>query len=433
MSTTPDATPHVSPGRDDGLSALSAVRVVAGREIRVKLRDKAFLVTTAFLLLLVAVATVVPVLLSQQVPVLRVAVQGDAAQQTVELAAELGRQAQQDDDDVPPVTALLEPAGLPAADLELVVLEPEADPRRLVLDEDVAAAVVGDDLAALQVLGREGVPPEVDVLVGAASAQLQVARAAEEAGLSRADVMALIDPTQPRTTVLDAQPTGSVPPELLVLVFAFLFYISVLTFGMSIAQSVVEEKQSRVVELLVAALPVRWLLAGKVLGNTVMAVGQIVVIVGAGLVGAMLMGRGDLLGQVLAASGWFVVFFLLGFVMLACLWAAAGALASRVEDLNATTVVMQVLVVVPFFTAIFAIEPGPVQRILSYVPFTAPLLMPARIVLGNADPWEPFVAALVVLATGVAFVALGARLYRNAVLHTASRLPARQAWRGVGR
>lgn len=425
----PVAAPDAPADREDGLTALGAVRVVAGREIRVKLRDKAFLATTAFLLLLVAVATVVPVLLSQQVPDLRVAVQGAAAEQVVGLAADLGRQAQEDDD-VPPVTALLEPAGLPAADIELVVLEPEADVERLVRDEDVAAAVVGESLEDLRVLGREAVPAEVDVLVVAASGQLQVAAAAEAAGLSREDVAALIAPTAPQTVVLDARPTGSVPPELLVLLFAFLFYLSVLTFGMSIAQSVVEEKQSRVVELLVAALPVRWLLAGKVVGNTVMAVGQIVVIVSAGLLGAWLMGRGEVVGQLLAASGWFVLFFLLGFVMLACLWAAAGALASRVEDLNATTVVMQVLVVVPFFAAIFAIEPGPVQRILSYVPFTAPLLMPARIVLGNAEPWEPVVAALVVLGTGIAFIALGVRLYRNAVLHTASRLHARQAWRG---
>ncbi|MBC7290101.1 MAG: ABC transporter permease [Actinotalea sp.] len=425
----PVAAPDAPADREDGLTALGAVRVVAGREIRVKLRDKAFLATTAFLLLLVAVATVVPVLLSQQVPDLRVAVQGAAAEQVVGLAADLGRQAQEDDD-VPPVTALLEPAGLPAADIELVVLEPEADVERLVRDEDVAAAVVGESLDDLRVLGREAVPAEVDVLVVAASGQLQVAAAAEAAGLSREDVAALIAPTAPQTVVLDARPTGSVPPELLVLLFAFLFYLSVLTFGMSIAQSVVEEKQSRVVELLVAALPVRWLLAGKVVGNTVMAVGQIVVIVSAGLLGAWLMGRGEVVGQLLAASGWFVLFFLLGFVMLACLWAAAGALASRVEDLNATTVVMQVLVVVPFFAAIFAIEPGPVQRILSYVPFTAPLLMPARIVLGNAEPWEPVVAALVVLGTGIAFIALGVRLYRNAVLHTASRLHARQAWRG---
>src|SRR5690606_16117129 len=113
------------------------------------------------------------------------------------------------------------------------------------------------------------------------------------------------------------------------------------------------------------------------IGNTVMAVGQIVLIVGGGLAGAMLAGHGAVLQQVVAASGWFVLFFLLGFVMLAGLWAVGGSLASRVEDLQSTTVLMQVLVIVPFFAAIFAIEPGPTQTMLSYVPFTAPLLMPA--------------------------------------------------------
>ena len=140
-----------------------------------------------------------------------------------------------------------------------------------------------------------------------------------------------------------------------------------------------------------------------------------------------------MLRQVLGASGWFVLFFVLGFVMLACLWAVAGSLSSRVEDLQSTTVVMQVLVIVPFFAAIFAIDPGPTQRVLSFIPFTAPLLMPARVVLGNAAPWEPVVAALVVLVTAVLFVLLGARLYEGSVLHTTSRLKALQAWKGATR
>ncbi len=249
------------------------------------------------------------------------------------------------------------------------------------------------DIGSLRVLGAQSVPAELDVLLRAASSELQVAQAAQDAGLTTAQVSALTSPVMPKVRLLAAQPTGSVPPQLLVLVFAFLFYLSVLTFGMSIAQSVVEEKQSRVIELLVAALPVRWLLAGKVLGNTVMALGQIVVILGAGLVGATVAGQGQLVHQALGASGWFVTFFLLGFVMLACLWAVAGSLASRIEDLQATTVVMQVLVIVPFFAAIFAIDPGPMQRVLSYVPFTSPLMMPARVVLGNAAPWEPAVSA----------------------------------------
>jgi len=178
---------------------------------------------------------------------------------------------------------------------------------------------------------------------------------------------------------------------------------------------------------------VRWLLAGKVLGNTLMAVGQIVVIVGAGLLGTLAAGESAALTQIVRASGWFLVFFVLGFVMLSCLWAVAGSLASRVEDLTSTTVVMQVLVVVPFFAAIFAIDPGPNQRALSYFPFTAPLLMPARVVLGNAAPWEPYVAAGVVLVTAVLFVLLGARLYRGSVLHTSGRLKASQAWRSTNR
>lgn len=413
------------------MNAWTAVRVVAGREVFVKLRDKAFIGSTIFMLLLVTVATVIPVLLGQQTPSHRVAVEGDAATDVVELAAQLGREAQDPEQEVPPALALLGAGGLPAADLWPIPVEPGTDLERLVRDGDVAAAVAGDDVAALRVLGGEAVPYEVEVLVRAAASQLQVEQAAEEAGLTAAEVTALTSPEPPAVVLLEPRPEGSVPPQLLVLAFAFLFYLSVLTFGMSIAQSVVEEKQSRVVELLVAALPVRWLLAGKVLGNTVVAVGQIVLVVGAGLVGARLAGGGELLGQVLRASGWFVVFFLLGFVMLACLWAAAGALASRVEDLQSTTVFMQVLVIVPFFAAIFAIDPGPTQTALSYIPFTAPLLMPARVVLGNAEPWEPWVAAAIVLVTALAFVALGTRLYRGSVLHTSSRLHVRQAWRAA--
>lgn len=413
------------------MTAWTAIRVVAGREITVKLRDKAFIGSTIFMLLLVTAATLIPVLISQQTPQLRVAVQGAAAQETVALAAELGVGAQDPATEVPPVLALLGAGGLPPADITTVEVEEGADLERLVRNGDVSAVVVGEDVTALEVIGAESVPNEVDVLVRAAATQLQVARAAELAGLEPEQVAALTSPAPPRTRLLDAQPAGSMPPEFLVLVFAFLFYISVLTFGMSIAQSVVEEKQSRVVELLVAALPVRWLLAGKVVGNTVMAVGQIVVIVGAGLIGATIAGEGQLLGQVLGASGWFVLFFVLGFVMLACLWAVAGSLASRVEDLQATTVFMQVLVIVPFFAAVFAIEPGPTQRVLSYIPFTAPLLMPARVVLGNAAPWEPWLAAGIVAGTAVLFVLLGARLYEGSVLHTSSRLKAVQAWRSA--
>ena len=419
--------------RQPGTTAWSAIRVVANREIAVKLRDKAFIGSTIFMLLIVIAATVIPVLLSQQVPSVRVAVQGAAAEQVIDLAAELGVQAQNDDAAAPAPVALLGVGGLPAVDITSVAVEPGVDMSLLLRDEDVGAVLIGEELSGLRLVGLQSVSTELETLVTAASSELQVAEAAERGGLSPEEVAAITQPTPPVTELLDVRPAGTMPPEFLVLVFAFLFYLSVLTFGMSIAQSVVEEKQSRVVELLVAAMPVRWLLAGKVIGNTIMAVGQVVVIVGAGLLGAVVAGQGELIRQVLGASGWFVLFFLLGFVMLACLWAVAGSLASRIEDLSSTTVFMQVLVIVPFFAAIFLIEPSSTQRLLSYVPFTAPLLMPARVVLGTAEPWEPYVAAVIVLVTAVLFVALGAKLYAGSVLHTSGRLKAAQAWRGADR
>lgn len=427
--TAQPARTDAAPATAADTRAWPAVRVVAGREIAVKLRDKAFLWTTFFMLLLVTAATVLPVLLSQRVPDVRVAVQGDAAVEAVSLAADLGAQAQ----DEPAVTSpleLLSIGGLPAADISWVTVEPGVDVQRLLHDEDVVAALLGDELDSLRLIGLRDVPTELESLVTAAAGELQVAQAAQEGGLSPDEVTAITRPAPPQVELLEPRAEGTMPPELLAIVFAFLFYLSVLTFGTSIAQSVVEEKQSRVVELLVAAIPVRWLLAGKVLGNTVMAVGQVVVIVGAGLAGALVAGQGELVSQLIGASGWFVLFFLLGFVMLSCLWAVGGSLASRVEELSSTTAVMQILVIVPFFATVLPIDEG-TRQVLSFVPFTAPLLMPSRIVHGGVETWEPVVAAVLVLATAVALVLLGARLYAGSVLHTSGRLKAAQAWRGV--
>ena len=412
------------------MSTWEGVRVIAAREIAVKLRDKAFLGSTLFMLLLVAAATALPIVLQQRVPEFRVAVQGDVAAQVVDLAAQLGEQAQTAAAEAPGPLGLLGLGELLPAQITTVDVEPGEDLDRLVDNGDVHAAVAGDDVADLEVVGDVSVSPELEALIRAAAARLQVAVATEAAGLTPQEVAELTDPAPPTVRLLDPEPPGTVPPQLLSIIFAFLFYLSVLTFGMAIAQSVVEEKQSRVVELLVAALPVRTLLAGKVVGSTLMALGQIVLVVGGGLVGVLIAGERALLTQLLAASGWFVLFFLLGFVMLACLWAVAGSLAARVEDLNATTVVMQVLVIVPFFASVFATDPG-TQKLLSYVPFTAPLMMPARVLQGTVEPWEPYVAALVVLVTAVLFVLLGARLYANSVMHTSGRLRAVQAWRGV--
>lgn len=394
----------------------SLIRTIASREIWVKLHDKGFIASTIFFLLIIVGATVIPIMISQQSHDYRLAVVGDQATAVVTTAAGLHTSASSGD--VPKVTLTASSAADRAA-AEALLRGGKAD-----------AALVADG-TSLTLIGKDAVPDDLVILVKAAAAQTDVSRVAAEAGLSSDQVRQLVAPTPPKVDLLNAHPDRAVPPILLVMIFGFLFYFAVLTFGISIAQSVVEEKQSRVVELLVAAVPVRWLLAGKVLGNTVLAVAQVTLIVGVGLAGAALAGQSALISQVAGASVWFLVFFLLGFLMLACLWAVAGSLASRVEDLQSTTMLMQATVMVPFFASIFVTEPGRVQEVLSYIPFTAVLLMPARVINGTAASWEPWVAAGIVLATAALFVVLGARLYEGSVLHTSNRTRLVQAWRSA--
>jgi ABC-2 type transport system permease protein len=156
--------------------------------------------------------------------------------------------------------------------------------------------------------------------------------------------------------------------------------------------------------------------------NTALALGQIALFVAVGLAGASVAGQSGLVSLLLRSSPWFLIFFLLGFLLLACLWAAAGALANRQEDLQATTMPLQVLVFVPFFAAAYVYTPGTLLTTLSYIPFTAPIAMPRRLGLGDAAWWEGALAALVVAAAAVLLVAVATRIYERSLLQSAGRL-----------
>lgn len=208
-------------------------------------------------------------------------------------------------------------------------------------------------------------------------------------------------------------------------IFGLLLWMSALTFGMQIASSIVEEKASRVVEIVAAAIPVRQLLAGKVLGNTVMAVGQIVLFVAVGLVGVSFTSFSGYLPTVAASSGWFVVFFLAGFLALACLWALAGALATRSEDLQSTTAPLTTILMVAYMAGFLA--KGTWMTVLSYVPVVSTVLMPVRLFTGEASWWEAIVALALTVAFAVVAVLFSERLYRRSLLQTQGKLSIRQA------
>ena len=122
-----------------------------------------------------------------------------------------------------------------------------------------------------------------------------------------------------------------------------------------------------------------------------------------------------------------LVFVLVGFVALACIWAVCGSLASRAEDLQATTTPMTVLLVAVFFLGLSGT--GTWRVVGSYVPIASSISMPRRLLDGTAQWWEPIVAIAVTLAFAAAMIVLGERIYRRSLLQTQGRMSLRAALR----
>lgn len=208
--------------------------------------------------------------------------------------------------------------------------------------------------------------------------------------------------------------------RVLSFVFAILFYLAAVVFGMGIAQSILEEKSHRVVEIIAAAVPVRQVLIGKLAANIGLALGQLVLYLAAGLQAMNLFDVGLEMGWVLRGSGWFLAFFLVGFSILAALWAVAGAMADRPEDLSATSTPLTTILMVLYFAGLLA--SGTVQTVLSWVPLASSVVMPLRLVQGTAGPVEGAASLGLGLLALVLITAWAGRVYRRAVLRTGTRL-----------
>ncbi len=294
-------------------------------------------------------------------------------------------------------------AVLEQAEIEVVSVTDVAAAEDLVREEEVDAAVVpdptGESVTGVRVIALSSPPSEVVAALG----------------------------TTPPVYLLEESEVGHGERTLVIMAFALLFLMFGIG-GVAIAQSTVTEKQTRIVEILVATVPVRALLAGKILGHALLTLGQVVVVAIAAPLALRAGGHGDLLTVVLPALGWFVPFMILGFLLLAAMWAVTGSLVSRQEDLGATMGLAMMLVMGPYFAVMFFSDNETVMTVLSYVPFSAAVAMPARMFAGEAQVWEA-VASLGLMAVFAALVTMfGARLYSGALLQTRGKVALSQAW-----
>ncbi|WP_432520141.1 ABC transporter permease [Kineococcus sp. SYSU DK006] len=381
--------------------------IVAQREMLERLRDKGFVFSTIFLFVVVAAAAVLPGVFA-----------GGTHDYDVAVAPEARG-----------VVAAL-PAEDPDTRVHLREVADTAAAEAAVRSGDVEAAVVVTDGRAA-VVGDRSVPDRLSAVLLQRITAAQTVAGFEQLGVSAQDTSRVLALPPPEQRLLAPDAVDPLVVYFLGLAFAVLFMQIVVIFGYSIAQSVVQEKQTRVIELLVTTVPVRQLLIGKILGNGLLAFGQIVLLVVAG-VGSLAVGQRELLRSlpgIPAAAVWFVVFFVLGFAMLSCLWAAAGAMASRLEDLQSTATPVQMFVMLPFIATFFTNEPGTLQTVLSYVPLSSPMVMPKRIVQGDVALWEPLLSLAVIALTAMVFVTIARRLYENSLLQTGRSLGFRSAWR----
>lgn len=403
MSTTLQTPPTDTDVRQEPSAARSAWMLVARREVVVKLTDRAFLLGTVVTLVLIAGFMGWQAWDSGRTTTYTVAATATDRAMAERLASGAGRI----DDTVAVRVDDVADAGAARA----LVTEGDADAW---LHKDGDSWVLTTDSEEEDSLTR--VTQEV------------VRQAALEQQAS--DLGTTAEQLQAGSTVRTALLTGNAEKAGLAagiaFAFAFLFYIATLTFGITLANSVVEEKQSRIVEIIATSIPVRQLLVGKIVGNSALAIAQMLLFAGVGMAGLAFTPYSGLVGAVSAPVVWFLVFFVAGFVALAALWAVAGSLASRTEEVQSTATPLTMLVMAVFFGSLFL--DGGAKVVASYVPPFSAVLMPTRLLEGTAQWWEALVALGILLAAAVVVVRLAERLYRRALLQTGGKLSMRQAW-----
>jgi ABC-2 type transport system permease protein len=389
------------------------VRLVAGRELTTRMRSRAYVVTTLVMLVAVVVGGVV----------LHLA-QGSSSAKVVGLTPQTASLAQ-------PLEAAAKAAD---DDVEVKQVPDDAAAKAGVEDGSLDAALTGDPESFTVVVKKELDATGAAVLTSLRQ-QTALTNAITQLGGDPTKVQQQLGDVQLDVAPLEPQPERDSAQIIAGYVAGILLFITLQTCAQLVAQGVVEEKSSRVVELLLATVRPWQLMAGKVLGIGVVGLVQVGVVVlgGAGTAAALGLVKAsdiDLGGTALWALVWFVV----GFLMYALALAALAALVSRQEDIGSVTAPVVMLMIVPYIIGI-SIAPwnpdSPVVVWLSYLPFCAPLVMPIRIALGTVETWQAVVSVLISLALLPALVWLAGRIYSNAVLRTGARVKLRDALRAA--
>jgi ABC-2 type transport system permease protein len=390
------------------MSGLQQGWLVALREMRERSRSRGFRAGLAVMLLVVVAVIVVPAMLDTGAGTKDVGVTGAIPD---ELPRAISGQG-----DAVGMTVRVHRIDEVAAGEEAV--------RR----EDVDVLVV--DTRRLEWRGKAD--EQLRVVVTGAIQLVAVQERAAAAGVNPDDLLALVSPVPVENVELGVVAGRSPDDETAAFVMTILLLTAISTYGNLVLTGVVEEKASRVVEVLLARMPARTLLAGKVAGIGLLGFAQFVVTGVAALVATVVVDSVDVPAVRGGVLAWVVVWFVLGYALYAMVNGALGSLASRTEDAQSVAGPVIYVLLAGYWASFLAVSGDPDSgwsQLLSLFPATAPFAMPGRIALGTAAWWEPLLAAALALAAISGLTVFAGRVYTGSILRTGPTLKLRDAWR----
>lgn len=394
-----------------------AIRLVAMREIRERGRSKGYIISTLLTILLVGGAIALPVLLEGGPDTHTIAVVGEGGDAIVATADQIAIQEAEEN----------EPDRYEAERFEGLTAAEAA------LDQDEVEAVIvdGEEL----VLGRSGAfggsVAGRRLQEAAATLRVQGLTAQSE---DAAEILQILssEPLETRR-IAGVDEDEEALRGMVAFAGLILMYIAILSYGSWMLSGVTEEKTNRVVEVLLSSLRPWHILGGKLLGIGALGLGQLVVLVGVGLIGIRVAGAFEIpavpFDSAIALVGWFI----LGFLLYAIIYGAAGSLVSRMEDAQNAAAPLTIVALVGYLFSFAALnEPdGTVAIVGTYIPFTAPYVAPIRLAIGDIAAWEMALAVVITVVTIGLLVRLAGRVYAGGLLRFGSRVKWSEAFRSA--
>lgn len=392
------------------MSGARASYLAGRREVRERLRSKAF-----------RISILIQVLAVLAIAVIASATSGDGNSTTTVKVGVIGESGK----------AVAGQAAGFSRDLDLefeqVKFRSLSEARTALDDGDIEAAV-GDS----PVLVSSDIPEPAQAVLAQAASDSRLRQKLDESSLPAGQGKQIVDASKVPYEVV--APEGEEDSgQGIAFIGTLLLYLALIFCGYAVSSGVIEEKSTRVVELIINAIKPRHLLAGKVMGIGLMGLLQLVLVVGAGLGVALAMGEIDLPEGTAETVALAFVYFVLGFGLYGCAFAVAGSIVSRQEDSQSTTAPVMILLVASYLLSISAInDPSSSLAVAgTLIPPMAPLIVPARAAAGELPVEQLVLSIVLMVAACLALIWLAGRVYERAVLRMGAPIKARELIRLV--